>query len=180
MGVYNAGTTNIGLFSDVKLNSASATGIESGTNISTKEILEYHYAPPTSGQDNFAHIYNKSYRVLALQASRCTVQIITPTTYNAWKWKPGDSANGTASLVVSHTDYVTNGRSLYLRGTDYSTCSFIGLQVTPDYGYSISSYAWYNSAGGFITGVSTTSGAYTLYSNTDTQGDRFFMRWFAT
>lgn len=180
MGVYNAGTTNIGLFSDIKLNSASATSIESGTNISTKELLENHYAPPTSGQDNFAHIYNKSYRVLALRASRCTVQINYPTAYNAWKWKPGDAGNGTSSTVINHTDSVTNGRSLYLRGIDYSTYPYVSLQINPDYGYSISSYAWYNSAGTLLFSVSTTSGNYTLYSNTDTDGGRFFMRWFAT
>lgn len=183
MGVLNAGTTNIGLRSDIHTNSASAFTIESTSNISTKEILENHYAPNTgiaSNADKFSLISNISYRVIALQASRCTVSVTSPTTYNGWKWKSGDSANGTAALAVSHTDYITNGRSLYLRGTSYSTYSYITLSITADYGYSVSSYAFYNSAGAFQQGYSTTATAFTLYSGTHANGGEFFMRWFAT
>ena len=180
MGVLNAGTTNIGLRSDIHTNSASAFGIESTSNISTKEVLENHYAPNTSGQDPFSHISNKSYRVIALQASRCTVSVTSPTTYNGWKWKSGDSGNGTAALSISHTDHVTNGRSLYLRGTSYSDYTYVVLSITADYGYSVSSYVFFNSAGAFQQGYSTTANFFTLYSGTHANGGEFFMKWFAT
>lgn len=181
MGVLNAGTTNIGLRSDIHSNSASAYKIESNP-ISMKELGENHYAPPTpgSGADKFSLIYNKAFRVIGFQASRCTVSVTYPTTYNGWKWKSGDSANGTASLSVSHADHVTNGRSLYLRGTSYSTYSYITLSITADYGYSVSSYAFYNSAGSFNQGYTHTSNVFTLYSGTHTGSSEFFMKFFAT
>lgn len=183
MPVLNAGSSNIGLRSDMHTNSASAFKIESTSNISTKELAENHYAPNSgaaSNADKLSLIRNKAYRVIALQASRCTVSVTNPTTYNGWKWKSGDSANGTAGLAISHTDYITNGRSLYLRGTSYSDYSYITLSITADYGYSISSYAFYNSAGAFIQGYSTTASVFTLYSGTHAGGSEFFMRWFAT
>ena len=183
MPVYNAGTTNIGLRSDIHLNSASAFKIESTSNVSTKEILENHYAPNTgtaSNADKFSFISNKAYRVMAIQASSCTVTVVSPTTYNGWKWKSGDSANGTAALSISHADYVTNGRSLYLRGTSYSSYSVITLSIAADYGYSVSSYAFYNSAGAFNAGYDYTGNLFSLYSGTHTGGSEFFMRWFAT
>lgn len=182
MGVLNAGTTNIGLRSDIHTNSASAFKIESTSNISMKELGENHYAPnsPGSGADKFSLIRNISYRVIGFQASRCTVSVTYPTTYNGWKWKSGDSGNGTAALAVSHADYITNGRSLYLRGTSYTEYSYITLSITADYGYSVSSYAFYNSAGAFQQGYSTSATVFTLYSGTHANGGEFFMRWFAT
>ena len=182
MGVLNAGTTNIGLRSDVQNNSASAFKIESTSNLSTKELLENHYAPPSpgAGTDKFSVVYNKDMRVIALQASKCTVTVTSPTTYNAWKWKTGDSGNGTAALSITSADYLTNGRSLYLRGTSYSSYASINLSITPNYGTSVSSYAFYSHDGSFISGHSTTATTFSLYSSTHTHGSLFFMRWFAT
>ena len=181
MPVFNAGTSNIGLRSDMHTNSASAHKIENNP-VSLKEIGENHYDPPspTSGADKISLIYNKAFRVIGFQASRCTVSVTSPTTHNAWKWKTGDSGNGTAASAISHTDFITNGRSLYLRGTSYSSYSGINLSITADYGYSVSSYAFYTSAGAFVQGYSSTATVFTLYSGTHTESNKFFMRWFAT
>ena len=181
MGV-NSNSINNFAMSEIKAFSASADQIETSANTSLNDTFLYHYAPALTGTNSISHRY------LALQADRCTVTVTYPTAgaVGGWLWKASDG-NGHANspnqkLNITHTDHKTNGRSLYLRATSYLAYTYISLSITPDYGYSVSSYAWYSNEDNsvFVTAVSTTSTSLTLYSSTHAETTKKYLKFFAT
>lgn len=188
MGV-NSNSINNFAMSEIKAFSASADQIETSANTSLNDTFLYHYAPALTGTNRkFSSANSISHRYLALQADRCTVAVSYPTTgaVGGWLWKASDG-NGHANspnqkLNVTHTDHKTNGRSLYLRATSYLAYTYISLSITPDYGYSVSSYAWYSDEANqvYVTATSTTSQSLTLYSSTHAETTKKYLKFFAT
>ena len=175
--------------SEIKAFSASADQIETSTNTSRNDTFLYHYAPALTGTNRkFSAANSISHRYLALQASRCTVTVTYPTSgaVGGWLWKASDGTGyanvPNQKLNVTHTDHITNGRSLYLRATSYLAYTYISLSITPDYGYSVSSYAWYSNEDNsvFVTASSTTSTSLTLYSSTHAETTKKYLKFFAT
>ncbi len=175
--------------SEIKAFSASADQIETSANTSLNDTFLYHYAPALTGTNRkFSSANSISHRYLALQADRCTVTVTYPTAgaVGGWLWKASDG-NGHANspnqkLNITHTDHKTNGRSLYLRATSYLAYTYISLSITPDYGYSMNSYAWYSDEANsvFVTAVNTTSTSLTLYSSTHAETTKKYLKFFAT
>ena len=188
MGV-NSNSINNFAMSEIKAFSASADQIETSTNTSLNDTFLYHYAPALTGTNRkFSAANSILHRYLVLQANRCTVAVTYPTVgaVGGWLWKASDG-NGWANspnqkLNVTHTDHITNGRSLYLRATSYLAYTYISLSITPDYGYSVSSYAWYSNEDNsvFVTAASSTSTSLTLYSSQHAETNKKYLKFFAT
>ena len=188
MGV-NSNSINNFAMSEIKAFSASADQIETSTNTSLNDTFLYHYAPALTGTNRkFSAANSISHRYLALQASRCTVTVTYPTSgaVGGWLWKASDGTGyanvPNQKLNVTHTDHKTNGRSLYLRATSYLAYTYISLAITPDYGYSVSSYAWYSNEDNsvYVSATSTTSTSLTLYSSTHAETTKKYLKFFAT
>jgi len=188
MGV-NSNSINNFAMSEIKAFSASADQIETSTNTSLNDTFLYHYAPALTGTNRkFSSANSISHRYLALQADRCTVTVTYPTSgaVGGWLWKASDGTGyanvPNQKLNVTHTDHKTNGRSLYLRATSYLAYTYISLAITPDYGYSVSSYAWYSNEDNsvYVSATSTTSTSLTLYSSTHAETTKKYLKFFAT
>jgi hypothetical protein len=188
MGTQSNSITNFAM-SEIKAFSASADQIETSANTSLNDTFLYHYAPALTGSNRkFSSANSINHRYLIVQAQNCTVTISYPTSgaVGAWLWKSADGTGYANSpnqkLNITHTDHETNGRSLYLRATSYLAYTHIALTVTPDYGCSMNSYAFYTDAArtSFVTAVSTSSTSLSLYSGTHWELNKRCLKFFCS
>lgn len=203
MGVTQIGTTNIKA-SDLR--KTSAMNFDSGTSNTPSNYLGLNFmagsvvpaisAPSwSSGGAAFRGISSSQkgfrtttgsnvskYRVIALSASNCQINLSYPTTnVSGIVWRPGTSPN-TSRLHITAAETAA-GSKLFLPGIENGhTYSYITISLTNfDYGYERgSSHVWYTAAGSFVTAIQApASNSYTIYPSAYTSDSYFHFKHFA-
>ena len=203
MGVTQIGTTNIKA-SDLR--KTSATNFDSGNTNTPSDFLGLNFmagsvvpaisAPSwSSGGAAFKGISSSQkgfrtttgsntskYRVIALSATNCQINLSYPTTnVSGIVWKPGSSpsVNGLHITAAETAD----GKKLFLPGIENGhTYSYITISLSNfSYGYERgTSYVWYTPTGGFVTAFqSPTNNSLTIYPNAYTSDSYFHLKHFA-
>lgn len=203
MGVTQIGTTNI---KATDLRKTSAMNFDSGTSNTPSNYLGLNFmagsvvpaisAPgSSSGGTAFRGISStqkgfrtttgsntSKYRVIALSADNCQINLSYPTTnVSGVVWKPGSSpSTGRLHITAAET---AAGKKLFLPGIENGhTYSYITISLNNfSYGYERgSSYVWYTRTGSFITALqSPASDSFTIYPSQYTSDSYFHLKHFA-
>ena len=170
MGVKAVGTSNVGINGSLKEASAIADAVYGTSNVSMTGIVSGYMSPNDTTPPYYVSYFdNQSYRKLAISIDTSalgegSISVTYPTTYT--NYRLGGSAISPApdnTLTYLEAD---DGQRLYLRGTSYSTFSYVAIQANADYGYIFNTWSWYNEAGTFI--ASATGNPLYLYSTSYT------------